>query len=141
MFKWLENRINKFLDRTHRQLASFIGILAIAGFEIFEMNSFEQLCISFTNEKLQQLFNNTIFVTEQEEYQRKGIEWQFIDFGLDFQPIIDLIEKPMGLLALLDEQCLFPKATDKSPVEKLRNSSFQICERRVISLLYVSRSR
>ncbi|VDP15852.1 unnamed protein product [Heligmosomoides polygyrus] len=72
MFKWLVNRINKSLDRTRRQGASFIGILDIAGFEIFELNSFEQLCINFTNEKLQQLFNNTMFIMEQEEYQREG---------------------------------------------------------------------
>jgi len=119
MFKWLVHRINRSLDRTKRQGASFIGILDIAGFEIFQLNSFEQLCINYTNEKLQQLFNNTMFVLEQEEYQREGIEWSFIDFGLDLQPTIDLIEKPMGILALLDEQCLFPKATDKSLVEKL----------------------
>uniref|UniRef100_A0A915C4B4 Myosin heavy chain n=1 Tax=Parascaris univalens TaxID=6257 RepID=A0A915C4B4_PARUN len=119
MFRWLVARLNKSLDRTRRQGASFIGILDIAGFEIFELNSFEQLCINYTNEKLQQLFNNTMFILEQEEYQREGIDWKFIDFGLDLQPTIDLIEKPMGILALLDEQCLFPKATDKSLVEKL----------------------
>lgn len=119
MFKWLVQRINKSLDRTKRQGASFIGILDIAGFEIFDLNSFEQLCINYTNEKLQQLFNHTMFVLEQEEYQREGIEWKFIDFGLDLQPTIDLIEKPMGILALLDEECWFPKATDKTFVEKL----------------------
>lgn len=119
MFKWLVHRVNKSLDRTKRQGASFIGILDIAGFEIFELNSFEQLCINYTNEKLQQLFNHTMFVLEQEEYQREGIEWKFIDFGLDLQPTIDLIEKPMGILALLDEECWFPKATDKTFVEKL----------------------
>lgn len=119
MFKWLVQRINKSLDRTKRQGASFIGILDIAGFEIFDLNSFEQMCINYTNEKLQQLFNHTMFVLEQEEYQREGIEWKFIDFGLDLQPTIDLIEKPMGILALLDEECWFPKATDKTFVEKL----------------------
>lgn len=119
MFKWLVQRINKSLDRTKRQGASFIGILDIAGFEIFDLNSFEQLCINYTNEKLQQLFNHTMFVLEQDEYQREGIEWKFIDFGLDLQPTIDLIEKPMGILALLDEECWFPKATDKTFVEKL----------------------
>ncbi|PSN45224.1 Myosin-11 [Blattella germanica] len=102
MFRWLVNRINRSLDRTKRQGASFIGILDMAGFEIFE-----------------QLFNHTMFILEQEEYQREGIEWKFIDFGLDLQPTIDLIDKPMGIMALLDEECWFPKATDKSFVEKL----------------------
>ncbi|XP_029992668.1 myosin-9-like isoform X1 [Sphaeramia orbicularis] len=122
MFRWLVMRINKALDKTKRQGASFIGILDIAGFEIFELNSFEQLCINYTNEKLQQLFNHTMFILEQEEYQREGIEWSFIDFGLDLQPCIDLIEKPAGppgILALLDEECWFPKATDKTFVEKV----------------------
>ncbi|XP_026113063.1 myosin-10 isoform X1 [Carassius auratus] len=122
LFRWLVHRINKALDRTKRQGASFIGILDIAGFEIFQLNSFEQLCINYTNEKLQQLFNHTMFVLEQEEYQREGIEWSFIDFGLDLQPCIDLIERPAnppGVLALLDEECWFPKATDKTFVDKL----------------------
>merc|ERR1719341_2303277 len=125
LFKWIVMRINRSLDRTKRQGASFIGILDIAGFEIFEMNSFEQLCINYTNEKLQQLFNHTMFILEQEEYQKEGIEWKFIDFGLDLQPTIDLIEKPMGIMALVDEECWFPKATDKSFVEKMVTSHAQ----------------
>ncbi|XP_062244041.1 myosin-10-like [Platichthys flesus] len=122
LFRWLVHRINKALDRTKRQGASFIGILDIAGFEIFQLNSFEQMCINYTNEKLQQLFNHTMFILEQEEYQREGIEWSFIDFGLDLQPCIDLIERPAhppGVLALLDEECWFPKATDRTFVDKL----------------------
>ncbi|KAM9633455.1 myosin-14 [Trichechus inunguis] len=122
LFRWLVLRLNRALDRSIRQGASFLGILDIAGFEIFQLNSFEQLCINYTNEKLQQLFNHTMFVLEQEEYQREGIPWTFLDFGLDLQPCIDLIERPAnppGLLALLDEECWFPKATDKSFVEKV----------------------
>ncbi|XP_045631025.1 LOW QUALITY PROTEIN: myosin-14 [Ursus americanus] len=122
LFRWLVLRLNRALDRSPRQGASFLGILDIAGFEIFQLNSFEQLCINYTNEKLQQLFNHTMFILEQEEYQREGIPWTFLDFGLDLQPCIDLIERPAnppGLLALLDEECWFPKATDKSFVEKV----------------------
>ncbi|KAI4832052.1 hypothetical protein KUCAC02_015036 [Chaenocephalus aceratus] len=125
LFRWILGKVNRALDKTKRQGASFLGILDIAGFEIFEDNSFEQLCINYTNEKLQQLFNHTMFVLEQEEYQREGIEWSFIDFGLDLQPCIELIERPNnppGVLALLDEECWFPKATDVSFVEKLMNT-------------------
>ncbi|KAK6102849.1 Myosin head (motor domain) family protein [Brugia pahangi] len=119
MFRWLVTRINRSLGRSASSGTTFIGILDIAGFEIFDLNTFEQLCINYTNEKLQQLFNNTMFVLEQEIYRKEGIEWSFIDFGLDLQPTIDLIEKPLGVLSLLDEQCIFPKSTDKSYVEKL----------------------
>uniref|UniRef100_A0ACB8F646 Myosin-7B n=1 Tax=Sphaerodactylus townsendi TaxID=933632 RepID=A0ACB8F646_9SAUR len=118
MFKWLVFRINKTLDtKLARQF--FIGVLDIAGFEIFEFNSFEQLCINFTNEKLQQFFNHHMFVLEQEEYKKEGIEWVFIDFGLDLQACIDLIEKPLGILSILEEECMFPKASDMSFKAKL----------------------
>uniref|UniRef100_A0A8C2YHC7 Myosin heavy chain 7B n=1 Tax=Coturnix japonica TaxID=93934 RepID=A0A8C2YHC7_COTJA len=118
MFKWLVTRINKTLDtKLARQF--FIGVLDIAGFEIFDFNSFEQLCINFTNEKLQQFFNHHMFVLEQEEYKKEGIEWVFIDFGLDLQACIDLIEKPMGILSILEEECMFPKASDMSFKAKL----------------------
>uniref|UniRef100_A0A8C4IDQ4 Myosin-11 n=1 Tax=Dicentrarchus labrax TaxID=13489 RepID=A0A8C4IDQ4_DICLA len=125
LFRWILARVNKTLDKSKRQSSSFLGILDIAGFEIFEDNSFEQLCINYTNERLQQLFNHTMFVLEQEEYKREGIEWNFIDFGLDLQPCIELIERPNnppGILALLDEECWFPKATDVSFVDKLLNT-------------------
>ncbi|XP_059204632.1 myosin-16-like [Centropristis striata] len=111
MFKWMVTRINRTLD-TKMQREYFIGVLDIAGFEIFELNSFEQLCINFTNEKLQQFFNHHMFVLEQEEYKKEGIDWVFIDFGLDLQACIDLLERPMGVFSILEEQCVFPKATD-----------------------------
>ncbi|XP_030060036.1 myosin-15 [Microcaecilia unicolor] len=118
MFKWLVIRINKTLDtKLPRQF--FIGVLDIAGFEIFDYNSFEQLCINFTNEKLQQFFNHHMFVLEQEEYKKEGIDWEFIDFGLDLQACIDLIEKPLGILSILEEECMFPKATDMTFKAKL----------------------
>uniref|UniRef100_A0A8D3CNQ3 Myosin, heavy chain 11b, smooth muscle n=1 Tax=Scophthalmus maximus TaxID=52904 RepID=A0A8D3CNQ3_SCOMX len=125
LFRWILARVNKTLDKSKRQSCSFLGILDIAGFEIFEDNSFEQLCINYTNERLQQLFNHTMFILEQEEYKREGIQWSFIDFGLDLQPCIELIERPNnppGILALLDEECWFPKATDISFVDKLLNT-------------------
>ncbi|PSN34122.1 Myosin heavy chain [Blattella germanica] len=86
------------------------------------VNSFNQLCINFTNEKLQQFFNHHMFVLEQEEYEREGIPWTFIDFGMDLQPTISLIEKPMGILSILEEESMFPKATDRTFEEKLMNN-------------------
>ncbi|NXF41605.1 MYH6 protein, partial [Nyctibius bracteatus] len=109
MFNWMVIRINNSLD-TKQPRQYFIGVLDIAGFEIFDFNSFEQLCINFTNEKLQQFFNHHMFVLEQEEYKKEGIEWEFIDFGMDLQACIDLIEKPMGIMSILEEECMFPKA-------------------------------
>ncbi|CAL7933715.1 unnamed protein product [Xylocopa violacea] len=121
LFKWLVKKCNETLD-TQQKRQHFIGVLDIAGFEIFDFNSFEQLCINFTNEKLQQFFNHHMFILEQEEYKREGIEWTFIDFGMDLQQTIDLIEKPMGILSILEEESMFPKATDKTFEEKLNNN-------------------
>ncbi|XP_054741840.1 myosin heavy chain, muscle isoform X2 [Anastrepha obliqua] len=121
LFKWLVKKCNETLD-TQQKRQHFIGVLDIAGFEIFDYNGFEQLCINFTNEKLQQFFNHHMFVLEQEEYQREGIEWTFIDFGMDLQLCIDLIEKPMGILSILEEESMFPKATDQTFAEKLVNT-------------------
>uniref|UniRef100_A0A8C5WXR0 Myosin heavy chain n=1 Tax=Laticauda laticaudata TaxID=8630 RepID=A0A8C5WXR0_LATLA len=118
MFLWMVIRINQQLD-TKQSRQYFIGVLDIAGFEIFDYNSLEQLCINFTNEKLQQFFNHHMFVLEQEEYKKEGIEWEFIDFGMDLAACIELIEKPMGIFSILEEECMFPKATDMSFKNKL----------------------
>ncbi|XP_028675087.1 myosin heavy chain, fast skeletal muscle [Erpetoichthys calabaricus] len=118
MFLWMVLRINQMLD-TKQPRQYFIGVLDIAGFEIFDYNSLEQLCINFTNEKLQQFFNHHMFVLEQEEYKKEGIEWEFIDFGMDLAACIELIEKPMGIFSILEEECMFPKATDTSFKNKL----------------------
>ncbi|XP_050076440.1 myosin heavy chain, muscle isoform X11 [Anopheles maculipalpis] len=118
LFKWLVKKCNETLD-TKQKRSQFIGVLDIAGFEIFDFNGFEQLCINFTNEKLQQFFNHHMFVLEQEEYKKEGINWAFIDFGMDLLACVELIEKPMGILSILEEESMFPKATDQTFAEKL----------------------
>uniref|UniRef100_M3ZV86 Myosin heavy chain, fast skeletal muscle-like n=1 Tax=Xiphophorus maculatus TaxID=8083 RepID=M3ZV86_XIPMA len=118
MFLWMVVRINEMLD-TRQPRSYFIGVLDIAGFEIFDFNSLEQLCINFTNEKLQQFFNHHMFVLEQEEYKKEGIEWEFIDFGMDLAACIELIEKPLGIFSMLEEECIVPKATDMTFKSKL----------------------
>ncbi|XP_066140621.1 myosin heavy chain, muscle isoform X19 [Euwallacea fornicatus] len=121
LFKYLVKKCNETLD-TKQKRQHFIGVLDIAGFEIFDFNGFEQLCINFTNEKLQQFFNHHMFVLEQEEYKAEGIDWVFIDFGMDLAACIELIEKPMGILSILEEESMFPKATDQTFVEKLNTN-------------------
>merc|ERR1719230_793016 len=105
----------------------YIGCLDIAGFEIFDYNGFEQICINFCNEKLQQFFNQHMFVLEQEEYVREGLEWGNVDFGMDLQACITMFEKPMGLLAIFEEEPLFPKATDQSFAAKLHENLLGKC--------------
>lgn len=120
-FGMLVDRVNRALDRPSSK-STFIGVLDIAGFEIFDVNGYEQLLINYTNEKLQQFFNHHMFVLEQEEYAREGIEWDYVNFGLDLQPTIDLIEtsgNAIGVLSLLDEECIMPKATDLTFTNKL----------------------
>jgi len=121
LFKYLVKKCNVTLE-TGLKRAFFIGVLDIAGFEIFDFNGFEQICINFCNEKLQQFFNHHMFVLEQEEYKREGIDWVFVDFGMDLQACIELFEKPMGVLSILEEESMFPKATDKSFTEKLNTN-------------------
>uniref|UniRef100_A0A183U179 Myosin motor domain-containing protein n=1 Tax=Toxocara canis TaxID=6265 RepID=A0A183U179_TOXCA len=114
---YMTNLLNTF---TYRR-SSLLLYLYLSLFKVLKLqfNSFEQLWINFVNEKLQQFFNHHMFVLEQEEYAREGIEWKFIDFGLDLQACIELIEKPMGIISMLDEECIVPKATDTTLAQKL----------------------
>ncbi|KXL51019.1 hypothetical protein M433DRAFT_7133 [Acidomyces richmondensis BFW] len=123
LFDWLVETMNTFLasEETLAQVKSFIGVLDIYGFEHFAKNSFEQFCINYANEKLQQEFNQHVFKLEQEEYVREQIQWSFIDFS-DNQPCIDLIEGKMGILALLDEESRLPMGSDESFVNKLHHN-------------------
>merc|ERR1712226_356156 len=119
LFKWLIIKCNETLIDPTMKKANFCAVLDIAGFEIFEYNGFEQISINFVNEKLQQFFNHTMFVVEQEEYVAEGVEWAPVDFGMDAAACITMFEKPMGIWAILQEETLFPKATDKSFADKL----------------------
>jgi flagellar biosynthesis GTPase FlhF len=131
LFDWLVARINETLSPSSSPAASssssssssgaerlFIGVLDIFGFEAFEHNSFEQLCINYANEKLQHFFNEHIFRAEEAEYRRENIPWTSIAF-VDNQQCLDLLEqRPTGLLLLLDEECRFPRASDASFLQK-----------------------
>lgn len=121
LFAHIVEKINRSLDHGS-MTANYIGLLDIAGFEIFKHNSFEQLCINYTNEKLQQFFNHHMFVLEQSEYLKENIHWDYIDYGKDLQSTINLIEQkaPLtGFLPLLDEESILPKSTDESFFSKL----------------------
>ncbi|KAL0662969.1 hypothetical protein Bca4012_099806 [Brassica carinata] len=118
LFDWLVNKINISIgqDSNSRRL---IGVLDIYGFESFKANSFEQFCINYTNEKLQQHFNQHVFKMEQGEYEKEEIDWSYVEF-VDNQEVVDLIEKkPGGIIALLDEACMLPKSTPETFSEKL----------------------
>lgn len=128
VFRFIVDKCNVTLVDPTMKKVQYIGCLDIAGFEIFDYNGFEQICINFCNEKLQQFFNQHMFVLEQEEYVREGIEWKNVDFGMDLQKCIDMFEKPMGLLAILEEESLFPKATDQTFATKLHENLLGKCE-------------
>ncbi|ESW16842.1 hypothetical protein PHAVU_007G189300 [Phaseolus vulgaris] len=118
LFDWLVDKINNSIGQDPKS-KSLIGVLDIYGFESFKANSFEQFCINFTNEKLQQHFNQHVFKMEQEEYTKEQINWSYIEF-VDNQDVLDLIEKkPGGIIALLDEACMFPKSTHETFANKL----------------------
>ncbi|XVE81493.1 hypothetical protein DITRI_Ditri15bG0068800 [Diplodiscus trichospermus] len=118
LFDWIVEKINISIGQDPES-KFLIGVLDIYGFESFKTNSFEQFCINLTNEKLQQHFNQHVFKMEQEEYEKEEIAWSYIEF-VDNQDILDLIEKkPGGILALLDEACMFPRSTHETFAQKL----------------------
>lgn len=118
LFDWLVDKINSSIGQDPHS-KYLIGVLDIYGFESFKTNSFEQFCINLTNEKLQQHFNQHVFKMEQEEYTKEEIDWSYIEF-VDNQDILDLIEKkPGGIIALLDEACMFPRSTHETFAQKL----------------------
>lgn len=124
MFTWLVNRINTSLvNETYRGKKTLMGLLDIYGFEIFETNSFEQFCINYCNEKLQQLFIELTLKEEQEEYRKEGIKWEKVDF-FDNKVICDLIEaRHRGVIALLDEECLRPgEVSDMTFLDKMEKT-------------------
>merc|ERR1719331_3541746 len=118
-FRIVVDKCNETLCDPTMKKVQYIGVLDIAGFEIFDYNGFEQICINYVNEKLQQFFNSHMFTLEQEEYVREGLDWANVDFGMDLQKCIDMFEKPMAFLAIFEEESLFPKATDATFAEKL----------------------
>ncbi|XP_015177355.1 PREDICTED: myosin-IIIb-like isoform X2 [Polistes dominula] len=124
LFDWMVNQINCLLcfNRSPNYEPLAIGLLDIFGFENFPRNSFEQLCINIANEQIQYYFNQHIFTWEQQEYMAEGIPVDLVEFS-DNRPVLDmLLSKPMGLLALLDEESRFPRATNRSLIEKFHNN-------------------
>ncbi|XP_055705542.1 myosin-IIIb-like isoform X4 [Phlebotomus papatasi] len=124
LFDWIVNQINLLLvyhrPNAPEQLA--VGLLDIFGFENFPKNSYEQLCINIANEQIQYYFNQHIFTWEQQEYMAEGIPVDLVEFS-DNRPILDmLLCRPLGLLALLDEESRFPRATDKSLIDKFHQN-------------------
>ncbi|TMW62157.1 hypothetical protein Poli38472_009650 [Pythium oligandrum] len=119
LFQWLITRVNASTSAPHTDVVNKICILDIFGFEIFEKNSFEQLCINYANEKLQQKFTQDVFKTIQTEYEEEGIPWTKIEFA-DNANVLSLIEGRFGVLSLLNEECMRPKGSDAAFANKLK---------------------
>merc|ERR1712088_1062254 len=120
LFKWLIIKCNETLIDPTMKKNNFCAVLDIAGFEMFDYNGFEQISINFVNGKLQQFFNNHMFVVEQELYQSEGLDVVMMDFGMDLAACIIMFEKPLGIWSILEEESNFPKATDKTYEDKVK---------------------
>ncbi|KDN44751.1 myosin V [Tilletiaria anomala UBC 951] len=119
LFDWLVVQMNHSLALGSGSTRDrMIGVLDIYGFERFKVNSYEQFCINYANERLQHEFNEHVFRLEQEEYMNEKIQWTFINFS-DNQPTIDMIESKLGILSLLDEESRLPSGSDGSFLTKL----------------------
>uniref|UniRef100_A0A8C8MGX3 Myosin VIIBb n=1 Tax=Oncorhynchus tshawytscha TaxID=74940 RepID=A0A8C8MGX3_ONCTS len=123
LFIWIVGRINSVIHKTPtngpKYVQNSIGLLDIFGFENFASNSFEQLCINFANEQLQQFFVRHVFKLEQEEYTKEDIVWKNITFNDNTQTLDLLVGKPLNVLALIDEESHFPKGTDVTMLNKM----------------------
>jgi len=121
LFDWIVARCNKCFPFPEGSSVNYIGILDIAGFEYFQVNSFEQFCINYCNEKLQQFFNERVLKDEQELYVKESIKFKEVEY-VDNQDVIDMIEdKPVGILAILDETSKLPRADDKQFTQQVHS--------------------
>ena len=141
LFLWVVSQVNQCVSwENDKDVRSSCGVLDIFGFELFKVNSFEQLCINYTNEALQQQFNKFIFKMEQEEYERENIEWAFISFP-DNQDCLDLIQsRPNGLLTMLDDECRVPRGSDRNWASRMYKHYGESNERFSASALQKTRS-
>ena len=126
LFKFLIEKCNVTLVNPTLKREKFCAALDIAGFKIFKCNSSEQISIDFADKKLRQFSSHHMFVVEQEEHAKEGIDWAMVDLGMGLAVAVIMVEKSMGILAILEEESLFPKATDKSFEEKLKASFVQL---------------
>ncbi|GMS95638.1 hypothetical protein PENTCL1PPCAC_17813, partial [Pristionchus entomophagus] len=121
LFKWILQKCNDAINSSSEgdNDGQYIGVLDMAGFEMMMINSFEQLCINYTNERLQQLFNHYMFVKERKEYEDEGIEWNCQNYALDLEGTITLCDQNLGIFSLLEEECVVPNGQESRFLDKI----------------------